>query len=288
MKNKNINNVDAWRMLISAVLRDRPEIKTRKEIATNAKLIYLDQNIISRIGDDEINLLMANDEYQFVYSPAHGEEVFRVINEESRCKLIKLVKALTLDRSVQPNTPDTPLMLCAEPFEHVVTRCSEDREATECVEKLKMENIERNKEVDRNILISVNNSSCIFDAITDDEFRSLIKKSRSYPPAYYKGGFSNLKNHEDLNNAIYTLHNVMDVLNYKVDRNERAQRSSLYDIEHCKYASYCDFFVTEDKRLFHRAREIFHFIECNTRVINKGDMLRLIGGSGDSACAESC
>ena len=62
------------------------------------------------------------------------------------------------------------------------------------------------------------------------------------------------------------VHRTLIRKGYKLDGVEKS-RSTLHDSSHIEYASYCDYFVTRDKKLFLRTRAIFEFLGIQTEVI---------------------
>lgn len=57
----------------------------------------------------------------------------------------------------------------------------------------------------------------------------------------------------------------------------KKSRSDMHDITHAIYASYCDFFVTNDVRFFHRCRAAFDYLGVPSKVIMLADFVKSIG-----------
>ena len=64
------------------------------------------------------------------------------------------------------------------------------------------------------------------------------------------------------------LQDVLNICNYNRDKDERKVHSGIYDTEHSIYASYCRYFVTNDKRLNKRLNAIYYFLGLDTRCLS--------------------
>lgn len=247
-----------------------PKIFKRNRVFRPETVVYFDQNVFSDLNDDEIAFCKKNRKTKFAYSPAHAEEIFRMQQSEKKDRIIRIISHLTNGLSIQPKRIKEPMKFFKEELSYVIDRCKSDRDATGAVEQVKIANIDSNKNPDLERVKEVNSrTSNVLMDLTDEEFSKLIKESKSHSPSPRKEDFSKFRDFGSINHCFYTLHNILDVMNFKVDRGERAKRSALYDIEHSKYASACDIFVTEDKRLLSRAKIIFEFMKIKTRVGTK-------------------
>ena len=64
------------------------------------------------------------------------------------------------------------------------------------------------------------------------------------------------------------LQDVLNSCNYNRDKTIRTVNSGVYDTEHAIYATYCDYFVTEDKKLAKRLDAIYYFLGLETRCLS--------------------
>ncbi len=64
------------------------------------------------------------------------------------------------------------------------------------------------------------------------------------------------------------LQNVLNGCGYNRDRDVRTVNSGVYDTEHAIYASYCDYFVTDDKRLSKRLNAIYYYLGLKTECMS--------------------
>ncbi|ENV60824.1 hypothetical protein [Acinetobacter soli] len=68
--------------------------------------------------------------------------------------------------------------------------------------------------------------------------------------------------------AIYTILNLSGFRPEKKVKNIKKFVSAQSDILHVAFASYCDFFITNDERLFDKSRVIYEYLKINTEVLN--------------------
>ncbi|MBA0175095.1 hypothetical protein [Pectobacterium carotovorum] len=74
-----------------------------------------------------------------------------------------------------------------------------------------------------------------------------------------------------IKNDFPCVESVIDVLMKELIKNryasEKNKMSSLHDTTHVIYSSFCDYFVTNDKKLYKKAKAIYEFIGVKTEVI---------------------
>jgi hypothetical protein len=82
------------------------------------------------------------------------------------------------------------------------------------------------------------------------------------------------------NNQDFGLHNkfagvfeVLDLVGYWKDKyNEKSNYARLWDSNHAYYASFCDYFISDDKRTRNKANVVFHIFDIKTKVVSsKGE-----------------
>lgn len=64
------------------------------------------------------------------------------------------------------------------------------------------------------------------------------------------------------------LQGVLNCCGYNRDNKPRKVKSGVYDTEHAIYATYCDYFVTDDERLAKRLNAIYYFLGLETRCLS--------------------
>ena len=77
-------------------------------------------------------------------------------------------------------------------------------------------------------------------------------------------------------NLIHDLTTMLNIFNYQTEnpKDHKKIMSSLQDIEHLKYASIVNYFITEDERLRERAKFIYRALNINTIVMSCDDFER--------------
>lgn len=247
----------------------------RTSVGTDKKIVYLDQNVISNAAkDNELGKFLENiagiHGLQFVYSPAHIEEAYKIPKPESKQEFLSFLTQLTGNFSLQPGEKNT-IELFSELPEYPFSRVASSPEAAEAIEANKIL-----KDRDRSIHFpeyntethkkEIANFENIFDSLTDAEFRKVIFHSPS--GLLSKSSYKNLSSHSSILHAVYTLHAALDLLGYKLDKKERTLRSSAHDIEHLIYGTAVDYFVTADSGLAARARQIYSFMDKHVTVLS--------------------
>lgn len=250
-------------------------IFNRVRVETSKKVVYLDQNIISNAAKDkEIGKLLQEisvaRDLQFVYSPAHIEEAYKIPRPESLEEFLSFLTQLTGNFSLQPGK-NNEVELFSELPEYPFKRVASSPEAASAVESNKVL-----KDFDRLIHFpeydteehkrEIANRKSVFDSLSDEEFRKVIFHSPS--SLLSKASYKNLSSHSAILHAIYTLHATLDLLGYRLDTKEKTLRSSAHDIEHLIYGTAADYFITADSGLAARAKQIYSFIEKPVTVLS--------------------
>lgn len=251
-----------------------------KAFHTNNDLIYLDQNLFSEYTKDEkLNLFveeLKNRDIQFVYSPSHIEEIYKIKSKKYYKIRIKAVTDITNNVLCVRGT-DEYIFVTEDP-EYSIKRIKLYDGTTEALEEHKLVSskdraLYLKKYEDKNHKSDIGARDNIFFEISKDEFSDLMTYSNSI---YYKNidDFNNIDSITKLINAIYSLSYALDLLSYKIDKKDKKIRSSLHDIEHLIYASHTDNFITEDENLYLRAKQIFKVINSKTSVMNKKEFYK--------------
>ena len=82
-------------------------------------------------------------------------------------------------------------------------------------------------------------------------------------------------NNEDfgLHNKFAGIFELLDLVGYWKDKyNDKSNYARLWDSNHAYYASFCDYFISDDKRTRNKANVVFHIFDIKTKVISsKGE-----------------
>lgn len=71
---------------------------------------------------------------------------------------------------------------------------------------------------------------------------------------------------------------------YKKDKDTKKVQSSIHDVSHMIYATYCNYFVTNDVRLAMRANAIYYYLGISTKAIGISDANILTLSEGTMDC----
>lgn len=261
----------------------------RRSVVLTGMLCYIDQNILTQaVNRKEFleQLMEARIKHglRVIGSVSHFEEIFKISNLDNRGKFIEVLMSLTDGVNLQPCNEDDRIKPFLESASTTLSRIEMTAASSEAVEMLK--NL---KDEDRRLHFEKYNdldyrkrigcSAGIFDKLTESEFSELV--CMSSPPGPRKSDFKSLVHHEKIRDAMYSLHNAMDLMSYKQDKSSRTQRSSAHDIEHLIYGSQCDYFVTNDASLRQRAIEIYRFLEFPVRVLSLAEISSLLESEGN-------
>ena len=262
--------------------------KTEKEFArikttTSKIIVYLDQNIFSKcVKDEEVKnsffLKKDRGNIQFVYSPSHLEEINKITDSEQQQKFLKCITELTENVCLQP-FEDNTISLCIEDPIFPLIRVSQFPDGTDAVEYLKMlkdksRSFDFPQYDDEKHRKMIGNENAIFNSLSNDDFLKIMSLcNRSGRICSGKEEFKNLKFHEEINSAIYSLHDALDILSFRREKSARALKSAAHDTEHLIYASKSNFFISEDKNLRDRANQIYSFLGFDIKVQPLNDFL---------------
>lgn len=75
-----------------------------------------------------------------------------------------------------------------------------------------------------------------------------------------------------------SLFNALEMIGYRVDKKDEfhANVSRSYDAEHAYYASFCDYFVTEDKGCLLKSNVAYSYWRYKTQAVSYNEFLKLI------------
>tara|TARA_R110002033_G_scaffold165664_2_gene203614 strand:- start:197 stop:1285 length:1089 start_codon:yes stop_codon:yes gene_type:complete len=244
------------------------------------KVVYLDQNMLSDFSNDpetseKLNTLKEN--YDFCYGPSHLEEINKILNPQDQGKMMDSITTLTGNLIILPTGDD--YVFAFEPPHFGLKRVQSFPGGTAAVEEMRLVSAS-----DRRLFLSkyeddihkknIGNNHCVFDDLSDDSFKELLTYTSS--SFHSKDHIKSFSGRDSYVHAIYTLFNSLDLLSYKIDTKDRTIRSGSHDIEHLISAGKADFFVTKDKKLYHRALQIYSFLQIDTLVLNQKDYIEAL------------
>jgi predicted nucleic acid-binding protein len=241
------------------------------------KVVYFDQNMLSDYDDNvlvyqEINRV--KEKLDICYSPSHLEEINKTSTNDDVKRLLGKLTELTENLVVLPDKNGH--FYAKEKPEYGLDRVKSYPGSTDAVENLKLLSskerslfLERyDKECHKKV---IGNNENIYESLSDEDFNELLFYTHSSFRS--KPSIKEYDGRDGFLHAVYTLFGMLDLLSYRVDNQERTIKSSAHDIEHIIYASEADYFVTKDKKLYHRAKQIYKFLDIKTMVLNHRDYL---------------
>lgn len=255
--------------IIDNIAIQKRELNLTASDPITGKIYYPDFNFIDEIEKRNLFEELKDKDVYFIYSPIHLEEVYRM-NHSFQDKRIQTISKITSDNHVIPmwdtleihklhpkysfeRVKDNPAISMALEESRIVDSKDRDIFFTEIKNRLQRE---------------INNIQNVFEYISKTEFHKLLSFS-GY--RFTVADFKKInKSYDEILHMIYTLCSIMDNLSYNRDKKEQTIRSSVYDIEHLIYATKSDCFVTGDKRLLNRAKEIYSYLELDIEVLYIG------------------
>ncbi len=263
--------------ILTSLKKSSPSVFAYEKYSPNKKVIYFDQNMLSDYDDNpsiycSINKL--KEKFDICYSPSHLEEINKTSTSNDVKRLLTKLSELTENLVVLPD--ENGHFYAKEPPEYSLNRVNSYPGSTDAVESLKLMSSK-----ERSLFLSkydtehhkknIGNNDNIFNSLSDTDFRELLFYTHSSFTS--KDSIKNYHDRSELLHAVYTLFGMLDLLSYRVDSQERTIKSSSHDIEHIIYASEADYFVTKDKKLYQRSKQIYNFLDIKTIVLNHRDYL---------------
>ncbi|MES2573804.1 MAG: hypothetical protein V4572_02575 [Bacteroidota bacterium] len=252
--------------IINNIAIPKRELNLTASDAITGKIYYPDFNFIDEIEKQDLFEELKDMGVYFIYSPIHLEEVYRM-NKSFQDKRIQTISKITSGNYVLPM--GNKLELHKLHPKHSYERVKDNPGISMALEESRIVNSKDRDiffaEIKNRLLRQINNIQDIFDYIPKTEFQELLTFS-GYRFTVEDFKKTNKSYHEILH-MIYTLCSIMDNLSYNRDNKENTIRSSVYDIEHLIYATKSDYFVTGDKKLWNRAKEIYSYLELDIEVI---------------------
>lgn len=261
----------------------------------NLKQVYFDYNIYVSLAKGKIKMPENYSRYAKIYvSVAHAEEFFNAADkngsEENREHIETLWNLLTRDLNNSGVLNPTPKRIInkLEDFFCAVQRVH--KFDTRQIIKQNAEIIHASQKTDVNSLLEQDKSSMdnsnlspediwkrpeVINAVNDCRTR-IILRNQFVPPDRYFAPFDLKKdffkgkrpNFYQLEFLMEFLQDVLNSCNYNRDKTVRTVNSGVYDTEHAIYASYCNYFVTNDAKLIKRLNAIYYFLGLETECLS--------------------
>ena len=257
-------------------------------------IFYIDQNFISKFNNDEnlkkqINNIKIKENYKFVFSPYLIEDGIKM-NKVFLKEYFEDISILT--NNVQVIAIDNNLFYGIEEIENTVDRVILWDKATRAAEQLKVY-IKYSNEYTYP-LFNISKENKIYQKINNDIhsfFKNifnedkniqsalsgyLLLKSSSFNLAQLQLGIIETTDKNDCINKIQELYQLLDLINFKVDKEEKKTKSGYQDTEHLKRAWLANYFITDDNNLIERGNFIYKLLNIKTELITSKEFKLLI------------
>ena len=282
--------------------------KTIKEKGKSLR-IYLDQNIYISVLTNELNkdkIISYKQEYdfEFVYGPAHIEEVYSVASnmdspfKEKMPDLLCVIKDITGSREILPN-PDGLMIVTESPkdcysrvektdttqrvIDDSILKFNIDKENykillnedkhIQSITNLSAIDVWKNKIIDEYIACLNDNSVDIINNYNNScevNLCRLIGLDRQLNEGFNfeKGQYHSRLQYcfDELEYTVEVLMHALNYCGYYKEKNERTAISSTHDVTHCIYGTKCDYLITMDKRFAKKCEAVYAFIGADVKV----------------------
>lgn len=238
--------------------------------------------------------------FQLIYSPAHIEEM-AVSTERNNhpiektkekldflSKLTNNIEILPFRRNEVRIIEDLGAYICEEHPEICYARVSENYKNNDLAEKTQEELLNKIEEKNtygndpnkmNNIDYKVVLSEPIYDLQIKEEIFMLLLSLRKYNKNEIReliGVNQNIqeftfpsikKDYTVIETIMEVVFNKLEEIRYHPEKTKKF-RSRLHDVTHAIYAAYCDYFITEDSKLFYKTKAAYAYLKQKTIVTN--------------------
>ncbi len=237
--------------------------------------IYPDSNILVSIEDQEIKLEELKNVYSFhsnfMYSYIHIQELFEATKniDELKLKRLKTISELTDNRYIFPD--DNQINAKIENPEIVFQTIRQALILFEPTKKIISNfNIDRSgikKQLDIDVK-RINNYSI-------EDLIKYLDRATTQNLSIGLEDYISLSG-DSLKSKISTLFNFLDVIGFWKDKKtDRSNYARMSDSSHTYFASYCDFFISNDLRARNKAKVAYALYKIDTKVLSYDEFLEI-------------
>ncbi|MBD0833337.1 hypothetical protein [Aestuariibaculum sediminum] len=248
------------------------------------KAAYLDNNIFVDIEQNSLSTieLMKNIDHNitdFFYSASHlheANEITAKTNSELKIRLEKrfrTISSVTNNNYLFQELPSNKVYKLKEepnvvfdtindvPFaqnmmKRMVNTVSEVQRA-EFRKQLNIDPMRINNYSPKEVIEQINSKR---DLIGGFSLVGMIEKAIEFHPQGKEMG---------LHNRFAGIFEMLDMVGYWKDKyNEKSNYARLWDASHCHFSSYCDYFISNDKRTRNKAKVVFEIYRIETKVLD--------------------
>lgn len=236
---------------------------------------YLDFNIYDILEKNDSIYLTS--ELEAVYSPIHLEEVYRMNDKSFMDQRIASITAVTGNNIILEMGSD--FQVYVESPEHSYARVEANLLLSKSLEQKRLITAKDRDIFFEDIYLKYRQDLYFMDNVFEKVSWEDISKMLRFGGCFFtKDDFKLTKGKgmaKEQLTRIYYLYDMFDNLSYFRDKNKnngRTFRSAVYDIEHLRYAANCRFFVTRDKNLESRVKQMYRFMDIDTKVVHVKDI----------------
>lgn len=254
-----------------------------KTICSNKPLLYFDYNVFIYL---KRNIPVSNikKNYQYVYSPAHLEELANSIRENNFEYNDNIVNDLSYLSDLTDNFEFLPSQehgICLKqenPYEPL-KRVIENYNGTEISEYFEKNFLYNRQQIRKNMPSKIKGST-INGILNTPQAQAILEQNTWWYSDYKLFSNTDLfwekyrKDQKFLFESLTAIVNIIEVLDNNPESPKKYQ-SHLHDVTHLIYATHSDIFVTNDKRLRAKASEIYDFFKIPCKIIDYADFENL-------------
>jgi len=244
--------------------------------------VYLDNNIFIYIENQTLKLsdiekLIPRPIDKIFYSASHIQETLEIKgeNESQRLERIKLrlktISEVTKNTYINENLQNEVYEYIESPFEVIKTitevptqsimksfmNIVSEEQKKELRKLMKIDSSQLNHYEPEKVIEHLSNKLIEFGG---HSFLDMIEVGISY----HKDGHT-----FGLSNRIAGIFELLDMLGYWKDKaTDKSNYARLWDSSHTFYSSFCDYFISSDKRTINKAKLIFNLYKIKTEVLS--------------------
>jgi len=260
------------------------------------KKLYLDFNILIYLKDNQDDNLRSiieyyrNRDYLIVFSPAHIEEIAVSEKRDNQPKDkinkdLEFISELTNNNALRPITRNNCILFLETPnecYERVIKDYSKN-DFAELIEEAVLydahtnplsELKEMNNKSPEDILKDIKVKKHILQKLVEN---NIIEKKHVKKALQWK--------FKDIQSKFYIFESYVDMSARYLEKlgffreKKKKYRSRLHDVSHIIYSSYCDIFITNDKKLYNKTKAIYSLLKIDTKIYMKDEFVKMYNKS---------
>lgn len=227
--------------------------------------VYVDNNVLIDYEENKI-ILPDREEILYYFSHVHIDEMMELGDklDEKRNKRLVAIRALSKGKYLSNNDDNEVSVFYEDPFS-VLSYCMTPiyKITLDCLKQLQSQFAIKEK---REIIIK--NLNINVRRLNNYSAKEIVKEFGA--DLYTYVNYSS----ENIQTAFQSLFNFLDMIGFWADKyTERSNMARLYDANHAYYATYCDYFVTDDSRTMNKANVAYQWLGFNTVAVSCKDFL---------------